>query len=333
MSDITIVIPVAEYHKDLAKNAIASVQAQTIPCEIITIEDKHGLGAGWARNQGLAQADSKYISFLDADDTIAPQFAESCLASIQPNHYVYTDWYVDDKAVSAPDPCTLWTKKTFHIVTTLMRVEDVKRIGGYDEMLSGAEDTDFGLRLRLSGICGIHLPFPLFNWGDGGQRSKELRSSGKEATVLAYFTERYGGLVMADCGDCGNHPTFPQAPTNEPQPGDVLAKTLWGGNRPTLGIGSGRMYPRSGNGKFLWVDPRDIERMPHLFEVVKEQAIRPNGHILQPQYQPRNDWQNVVSAWQGGAQAVPPAQPSSPIEYKPLVNTHSQADILSKVKK
>ena len=74
MGDVSIVIPVATYHKDLAARALASVQVQTAPCIPIVIQDTEGRGAGWARNQGLAQVQTPYVVFLDADDEITPTF-------------------------------------------------------------------------------------------------------------------------------------------------------------------------------------------------------------------------------------------------------------------
>lgn len=326
----TIVIPVAKYHKDIVNKAISSAEAQTVPCAIVVFIDENNKGAGFARNRGLDSVKTEYVVFLDADDIIEPNFVEMCLSVIKPNHYVYTDWFIDNDIIKAPEPCILWTQKTFHVVTTLMRTEDIQRIGGYDELLPGAEDTDAGLRLRLSGICGIRLPMPLFHWGDGGLRSKDLRASGKEAVVLAYFNERYGGHQLMGC--CGDY-NLPTAPGNDPQPGWVLVQALWAGNRQEWGRVTGILYPRSGNLKTLYIDPRDAEAMPDKYRVVQSGQAA-NGVVLQPQYQPRNDWQHVANAVFGGAQPSAPQQPStgSPIEYKPLANQNSKQDILSKVK-
>ena len=37
MPDVTIVIPCAPYHLDVLARAIASVRAQTVPCEVIPV--------------------------------------------------------------------------------------------------------------------------------------------------------------------------------------------------------------------------------------------------------------------------------------------------------
>lgn len=53
MPNVTVVIPVAGYHSEIAARAIASVEAQTVPCEIVVVPDTSAKGAGWARNRGL----------------------------------------------------------------------------------------------------------------------------------------------------------------------------------------------------------------------------------------------------------------------------------------
>ena len=62
----SVILP---WHKDddLFRRAVASV-----PCredvELIAVEDKDRLGAGWARNQALSKARGKWLVFLDSDD-------------------------------------------------------------------------------------------------------------------------------------------------------------------------------------------------------------------------------------------------------------------------
>src|SRR5690242_3071847 len=110
MPDLSIVIPIGPYHRDIVSRAVASVEAQTLPCHIITVEDTEGHGAGWARNQGLKRVTSPYVAFLDADDTLEPRFAQLCfevLRLVQGRRYVYTNWYEGDIIKTAPSPCDL----------------------------------------------------------------------------------------------------------------------------------------------------------------------------------------------------------------------------------
>ena len=168
MSQLTFVIACAGYHRDIVHQAIASIQAQTVPCDHMVMYDEDGHGAGYTRNRGLDQVKTPYVAFLDADDVIDTRFAELCLGVLDhyaSSHtdvrYAYTDWLgLHNVAHKAPDPCEAWTNKTFHLVTTVIPTEKARIIGGFDEQLQGAEDADFYIRLRLSGVCGLHINAP-----------------------------------------------------------------------------------------------------------------------------------------------------------------------------
>lgn len=71
---VTVVIPFAPSYtpSELLLEAIESVQQQSVPTDIIVIEDADEQGPGWARNRGLTQASTRYVAFLDADDIWQP---------------------------------------------------------------------------------------------------------------------------------------------------------------------------------------------------------------------------------------------------------------------
>lgn len=64
---------------------------------------------------------------------------------------------------------------------------------------------------------------------------------------------------------------------NEKQPGDVLVMPSWAGNRPMRGPASGRDYGRVGKPKRLWMDPRDVDRMPSLFKRIESPLPHQTG--------------------------------------------------------
>ena len=260
MPDVSIIIAIAPYHRAIAARAIESARAQTVPCTVITAYDDTMHGAGYTRNQALKKVTTPYTVFLDADDTINPRFVERCLQVVQPGKYIFTDWYQDAELKAAPD-CP-WTNGTWHVITTLLPTDAIRRVGGFDENLPGADDTDLYLKLTTSGVCGIHLAEPLFHYGAEGQRAKAIHASGEIDKILRHFTNVYGGKQM---GCCGGVDPGPMEPSENGEPGDILVMAAWAGNRQEIGVVSGRLYPRTGNFKQVWVDARDAKARPDLW--------------------------------------------------------------------
>jgi len=332
MNNITFVIPFASHHEMIVERAVDSVRKQSVPCDYLVLRDVDGRGPGHMRNRGLEKTHSEYIAFLDADDTVAPNFAEECLQVITPNHLVYTDWHDGRGAYGrAPTPCKVWTEKTFHLVTTLLHTDDVRRIGGFDEALPGAEDTDFGLRLRLSGVCGTHIAQALVMYQPGGVRSNTLRNSPVDMQIQQYFSQRYGGYTLMGC--CNADYSTP-LPLNEKQAGDVLVVANWAGNRPFVGPITGRHYVvRVGNFRSFWIAKEDVDATQSYWrQPSKEETQRT---VLMPQYQAQpaaastegNGLQYVANAIFGGGQ---PQQPvSQPIEYKPQAPGRKKSDVVA----
>lgn len=334
MTQLTFVIPVGPAHTHIYHEAVEAVESQTVKCDYIVQQDTHGKGAGWTRNRGLESVASQWICFLDADDTIDPRFAETCLGILEQysqSHtdprYVYTDWLgIENAAFQAPDPCDAWTNKTFHLVTTVLPTERVRLIGGFDEELQGAEDADFYVRLRLSGVCGLHVNAPLVHYREGGQRSVTARQNGQEAYAQQYMTNRYGRMPMMGC--CGDSTPGVLLPEGEPNEGDVLVQAQWSGNMQKRGLATGTIYARTSFPKYLYVNEADANHSPQLFKRVQSPVQAANGVILQPQYQPGDgNWQDVANALFGGGQTPVPSQP---VEYKPHVAGRSKAAVVAK---
>lgn len=273
---LTAVIPYADYHAGMVENAIASVQAQTVPTRWVLAHDAQHKGAGWARNQGLAQVSTPFVTFLDADDTLEPTFAAETLAAYREGVYVYTDWRQDGHGVEAPN-CA-WVKGRWHVVTTLLAAEDVRRVGGFDETLKGAEDTEFYYKLTRSGVCGVRLAKPLFHYGKGGQRGQTFVTGNDYWPTMQLIQTRYKEYPMSCCGE---DEAMEIPPTGETFEGAVLAMALWQGNRTERGRATGRPYPRLSYPRTTWVDPRDIEAAPNLWR-----AVNANGQSPIPQARP-----------------------------------------------
>ena len=97
MQKVSIIIPVYN-HAQWLPDAISSALNQTVPCEVIVVNDgspdntsevakmfdvklieKENGGLSSARNAGIKEATGEWILTLDADDKIAPDFVEKCL--------------------------------------------------------------------------------------------------------------------------------------------------------------------------------------------------------------------------------------------------------------
>lgn len=261
---LTVVIPVGPYHLAAAEEAIASCAAQTLPVDVIRVIDREGRGAGWARNHGLAQVETPFVTFLDADDLLVPTFAERMLSAYDGQHYVYCDHYQDGEHIRAPQ--TAWVDGTWHVVTTLLPTAWVRFVGGFDDSLIGGEDTDLYWNLRAHGLCGRRCGAALMHYRSGGQRSQTFFKTEQFKAFQTLLHTRYGGRRMACCGE--NADTL--GPINDEMPGAVLVQALWAGNRQQRGAVTGTLYPRAGNGALMWVDARDVAHSPHWWQQVVE---------------------------------------------------------------
>ncbi len=118
----TVCVPVGPAHKEISKAAVSSAYAQTIPCHVRVYYDDDGNGAGYARNQLLAKVDTPFVVFLDADDTLEPDFLAECAQAYRRGFYVYTDWYEDGIPQKAPACANDWIsgQHRMHLVTALL---------------------------------------------------------------------------------------------------------------------------------------------------------------------------------------------------------------------
>lgn len=262
---VTIYIPFADYHRQVVRRAIDSAERQTVPCVVMAGHSPRTPAR--FRNEAL-QASTPFVCFLDADDVLMPTFVERCLQAYQTGRYVFTSWLCGD-VLRKPNLCVTRDEDYHsHLTTTLYPAAVFKALNGFDESLPGHEDVDFYLRSAEAGVCGVHVDAPLLHYTNDGQRSELFNARADKKAIMDDVFLRHGGqkTIMACCGQPGE----PAQQSLGPElPGDVVAQTLWAGNRSEVGAVTGRVY-RGGNGSKVSVDPRDIEQMPHLFKTVKD---------------------------------------------------------------
>ena len=284
MNLVSIIIPHAPYHDSIVEQAIAAASSQSLRCDVIPVSDKEGRGTGWARNEGVALSDSLFIVCLDADDTLREDAIERMVASYAYNHYVYCDSIEGDSIHVTPD-CGVYLNETWHTVSALIPTAAFKAVGGFNEQLPALEDTEFFMRLQAFGVCGVRCPHPLLRYTAGGRRSREFKQHPAYSATHADIFNKWTGAIQMGCG-CGAAVSG-QIPENKLDT-DILVTALYS-KRQTVGPVTGRLYnaPRGSESYQLWVDPRDQEAKPDMWQPVKviDHNITPSVDDVMAMYQ------------------------------------------------
>jgi glycosyltransferase involved in cell wall biosynthesis len=176
---VTVIIPVFNGDRFLA-DAIESVLAQDHrPIEVIVIDDgstdssaevarsfeevvlirSENRGAAAARNLGLEQAAGSFITFLDADDRMAPRRLTAQLDHLEEHPetgcvLMRQELVVEEGA--ADRSMSLRASVEWPPMTACVRREASELVGGFDPSLRIAHDTDWLFRLRDAGV-GIDI--------------------------------------------------------------------------------------------------------------------------------------------------------------------------------
>ncbi len=190
---VSVIIPVFDGERTL-RRAIESVLAQSIPTELIVVDDgstdgsatiAESLGArvirqpnsgpAAARNRGIAEARGELLAFNDADDAWTPGRLARQLEALDASpelDFVICDFenVVDDgfpmarwafrddpRAASAASPSGGMTGFIFQALLARRRAFDA--IGVLDESMRWAEDSDWFLRAHDAGLAAQRLEF------------------------------------------------------------------------------------------------------------------------------------------------------------------------------
>lgn len=208
-----IIITSYNYGDYLAK-AIDSALAQTIPAEIIVVDDgstdntrevalsyldkgviylwmPHQGKYGVARNFGIRHTSAKYIVPLDADDELYPEFIETCLPGISEwGDDIVTVNSEDEKSEALDDSiysgnkllyCSMFTKEMWEMVE------------GYDEdiPISSIEDWCFWIKAYRLGFTSFNVNKTLFkrNLHPGSMTETNIAPNG---TILSDWMKSKG---------------------------------------------------------------------------------------------------------------------------------------------
>lgn len=80
--EISVVVPTRD-RPELLQRCLAALEQQTVPVEIVVVEDQEGRGPAWARNEGVRRAQGEVICFTDDDCAPFPNWAKALAAPIQ----------------------------------------------------------------------------------------------------------------------------------------------------------------------------------------------------------------------------------------------------------
>jgi len=217
---VSVIIPVYNKTIEQLKRAIDSCLAQILkPEKIVVVNDgsnntpeienflsgnydnqnvlyiyQENQGVAIARNNGIAQVESKYASCLDADDWIEPTFLMSCVNPLEADRslgiaYTSLRWHQADGKTGISQWPGEWNfdkqidyKARQNQVPTccVFRREMWQRLGGYRQRYApkgaGAEDAEFWTRSGAYGFKAAKVTDePLFNYSAGGATSQNYQ--------------------------------------------------------------------------------------------------------------------------------------------------------------
>lgn len=164
--------------------SLSEQYANTLPDEVDLIHQDN-MGVAHARNLGISYCHTKYVSCLDSDDAIAPDFLETCVNALEKDYTLgiaYTRiWGISPDGKQGT---TRWPD-TYSFEGQLLRANQVPtccvfrreawvRSGGYRQRYApdgaGAEDGELWLRMGALGFKGelvTQEPLFIYSLGQG----------------------------------------------------------------------------------------------------------------------------------------------------------------------
>ncbi|KAB8289766.1 glycosyltransferase family 2 protein [Bifidobacterium avesanii] len=232
-ADVTVVIT-GFNQGDMLADAVESALRQSIgPASVIVVDDgstdedsiavldalgrrgdegvrvirQRNAGVSAARNAGIATADTTYISVLDGDDLLLPDFLNRTLAALRaaPSVVAASGWlkcFGILDCVVRPSGGTLadFLPRNCCPSACTFRRETWERCGGYDEsMREGFEDWEFCLSLLETGGEGSRVEVvgePLVNYRTAPV-SSNVKSMERRTRLLGHIIERHRASYAA----------------------------------------------------------------------------------------------------------------------------------------
>ena len=137
-----------------ASTTLQSLQNQTYSDFKTIVVPDQGKGANWARNEGFKSCDTEYVLFSDNDINWKPNALEVMVETLKyfkRASYTYGRFKVDETIWGHQmfDPLKLLTENYISTMS-LLRSDDFRLCGGFDESLKGFQDWDLWLNLLIN---------------------------------------------------------------------------------------------------------------------------------------------------------------------------------------
>ena len=137
----------------------------------IKIIQQENQGPSSARNNGVKNSNGVFILPLDGDDTIHPDYIQSCV-NILKNNKTISPVYCDTHhigQIQGVEQRPEWSLERlrqgpFIVNCAMFHRESFDVCDGYDVTLKGWEDYDLWIRMGLNGYSGKRIPKPLFTY-------------------------------------------------------------------------------------------------------------------------------------------------------------------------
>ena len=128
-------------------------------------------GPSSARNNGIKNSNGEFILPLDSDDSIHPDYIQSCVNILKNNKNI-SPVYCDTLHVGqiqGVEQRPEWSMERliqgpFIVNCSMFHKEAFNKCEGYDETMKGWEDYDLWIRMAKNGYVGKRIPKPLFSY-------------------------------------------------------------------------------------------------------------------------------------------------------------------------
>jgi glycosyltransferase involved in cell wall biosynthesis len=165
---------------DGSTDATAEVVRPFLEDRRVALIQQENRGLAGARNTALARAHGEYVSLLDSDDLLLPDYMERMAAALESDPgaaFAYGDaWAFDDvtkrvrrasamayqrpPATPPQDPHALvleLLRRNFVFVCATIRRSVLEEVGPFDASLRSAEDYELWLRIALRGYRAVRV--------------------------------------------------------------------------------------------------------------------------------------------------------------------------------